>query len=61
MWAWPSAALRLLWTALILMFPIALVFGWRYDVTKHGIVRTVLHTGGRKDAPLRPVDQSSAA
>jgi TolB-like protein/Flp pilus assembly protein TadD len=57
-WAWPAAALRLLWTALILGFPIALIFGWRYDVTKQGIVRTVPHTGGKRDAPLRPVDRT---
>jgi TolB-like protein len=60
-WGWPSAALRLLWTALILASPIALIFGWRYDITKQGIVRTVPHTGGRGDAPLRPIDQTIIA
>ena len=36
-------------------FPLVLIFGWRYDITRTGIVRTVPHTGGREDRPLRPI------
>ena len=36
----PDAAIRYVWLAVILGFPIALIFGWRYDITANGIVRT---------------------
>ena len=36
----PSTALRFIWIAAFAGFPIALVFGWRYDITPDGIVRT---------------------
>ena len=36
----PEAAIRFVWLAVILAFPLALVFGWRYDITAGGIVRT---------------------
>ena len=39
-WAVPGIAMRYLWVAAIVLFPLALVFGWRYDVTASGIVRT---------------------
>jgi len=39
-WGVPESALRFLFIAAVLCFPIALVFGWIYDVTSHGIVRT---------------------
>ena len=39
-WGVPASALRFLWIAALLLFPVALVFGWRYDITAHGIVRT---------------------
>jgi TolB-like protein/tetratricopeptide (TPR) repeat protein len=39
-WNVPDAALRYLLLAAILCFPVALVFGWFYDVTSDGIVRT---------------------
>jgi TolB-like protein/Flp pilus assembly protein TadD len=39
-WAIPESALRYLLTAAILGFPIAIVFGWMYDITAAGIVRT---------------------
>ena len=39
-WEIPSSALRYFWLAAILGFPIALIFGWRYDITTKGIVRT---------------------
>jgi len=39
-WEISSSALRYVWLAAILGFPIALIFGWRYDITTKGIVRT---------------------
>ncbi|HSD68488.1 MAG TPA: hypothetical protein VLB07_02995, partial [Woeseiaceae bacterium] len=36
----PGTALRYLWYAAIAAFPIALVFGWRYDITSSGIRKT---------------------
>ena len=37
----PETALRYVWIAAIAGFPLALIFGWRYDVTASGIVRTL--------------------
>jgi TolB-like protein len=39
-WGLPDAAINILLVAAILGFPLALVFGWFFDVTMHGIVRT---------------------
>jgi TolB-like protein len=39
-WDIASSALRYVWLGAILGFPVALIFGWRYDITGHGIVRT---------------------
>ncbi len=36
----PERALSHVWLALMVGFPLALVFGWRYDITASGIVRT---------------------
>jgi TolB-like protein len=36
----PEVAIRYVWFAVLLGFPLALVFGWRYDITAQGIVRT---------------------
>lgn len=36
----PDSAIRYVWTGAFLGFPIALVFGWRYQVTAQGIERT---------------------
>lgn len=52
-WDVPEIALRYLLTAAILGLPIALVFGWKYDVTSTGIRRTP-----RSDA--EPMESRSA-
>jgi TolB-like protein/cytochrome c-type biogenesis protein CcmH/NrfG len=57
----PPEALRLIWVALILIFPIALIFGWRYDITRDGILRTDPLAGENEDLPLRPVDHGIIA
>jgi TolB-like protein/Flp pilus assembly protein TadD len=39
-WGIPEAAKNVLLTAAVLGFPLALLFGWLYDLTPRGIVRT---------------------
>ena len=38
-WAVPDAALRFVWIGLVIGFPLAVVFGWNYDITANGVVR----------------------
>ena len=54
-WGIPETALRTVWIAAFLLFPLALVFGWRYDVTTTGIVRTPA-TEDADDLPLHTAD-----
>ncbi len=37
----PEAAIRFVWLGAILGFPLALIFGWFYDITSQGIVWTL--------------------
>jgi TolB-like protein len=56
-WEIASSALRYIWLGAILGFPIALVFGWRYDITAHGLVRTPPADAGTQiDLSLRRSD-----
>lgn len=56
-WEIASSALRYIWLGAILGFPIALVFGWRYDITAQGIVRTPPADAGTQiDLSLRRSD-----
>ncbi len=53
----PDAALQHIWMAAIAGFPIALIFGWRYDITPEGIVRTPpADITGTADLGLRKPD-----
>jgi len=36
----PESAIRYIWIGAILLFPLVVAFGWRYDLTTKGIVRT---------------------
>jgi TolB-like protein/Tfp pilus assembly protein PilF len=54
-WDLPATALRFIWIAALLLFPLALVFGWRYDITADGIVRTP-PASGVEDVALRTTD-----
>jgi len=36
----PVSSMRFVWLALVACFPLAIVWGWRYDITAEGIVRT---------------------
>jgi len=47
----PDRAIRFVWLGALLLFPLVLVFGWRYDITRHGIVRTP--AAGTDERPLR--------
>jgi TolB-like protein/Tfp pilus assembly protein PilF len=56
-WDITSLALRYVWLGAILGFPVALIFGWRYDITTQGIVRTPpTDTGTQLDLSLRRSD-----
>ena len=56
-WDIASSALRYVWFGAILGFPVALVFAWRYDITKHGILRTPpADVGEHADLSLRRFD-----
>lgn len=49
----PENAIRYVWVAVLIGFPVALVFSWKYDVTADGIRRT---PGASEDATaLRPL------
>jgi len=39
-WDIPDAAIRWVWIGAIVLFPVALVVGWRYDITADGVRRT---------------------
>jgi len=53
----PDAAMQYIWIAAIAGFPLALIFGWRYDITPQGIVRTPpAGVAGTTDLSLRKPD-----
>jgi len=57
-WGLPDSAINVLLMAAVVGFPLALVFGWFYDVTTHGIVRTPSADGENSGgpAPLQRTD-----
>ena len=58
----PAAALRFVWFALIACFPLAMIWGWRYDITAEGIVRTPPATrDDQVDLSLRKPDYAIIA
>lgn len=53
----PATAMRFVWFALIALLPLALIWGWRYDITPRGIVRTApAQAGDNEDLGLRTPD-----
>lgn len=53
----PGEALRYVWIGAVVCFPLALVFGWRYDITAEGIRRTPpAEPGESVDLSLKGVD-----
>ncbi|MBT8077821.1 MAG: hypothetical protein KJO31_04555 [Gammaproteobacteria bacterium] len=58
----PEIAIRYVWLGVMLGFPIALVFGWFYDITAKGLVRTPPADPARDtDLPLRKWDYGMLA
>ena len=52
-----ATAMRFVWFALVAFFPLTLVWGWRYDITANGIIRTPPATAGENvDSALRKPD-----
>lgn len=53
----PETALRWVWIGAFIGFPVAIVFGWRYDLTSQGIIRTPpAERGEQVDLTLRRTD-----
>ncbi len=53
----PAPSTRFVWLALIACFPLAIIWGWRYDITSNGIVRTpTAREGEAVDLKLRGSD-----
>lgn len=53
----PATAMRFVWFALVALLPLVLVWGWRYDITPGGIVRTAPAQAGHDiDLGLRTPD-----
>lgn len=58
----PAAAIRFVWLGALLAFPLALMFGWFFDVTTEGIVRTPpAEPGQDPDLGLRRIDYAILA
>ena len=58
-WGLPETAMRYLVIAAFLGFPITLVFGWLFDITAEGIVRTGgVGAGDDVDPSLKKTDFS---
>jgi len=51
-WGLPDSAINVLFLAAVAGFPLALVFGWFFDITTHGIVRTPGSDEQTSDTPL---------
>ncbi len=54
-WGIPSEALRFVWIGAVIGFPVALVFGWRFDIVGGRIVHTPA-SGAPADLSLRRSD-----
>ena len=54
-WGIPDAALQSVWILALVLFPAAILFGWRYDLTASGIVRTP-RSENEAEAPLTRSD-----
>ena len=53
----PEDAIRYVWIGAFLGFPLALVFGWLYQITSDGIVHTApLEAGETADISLKGMD-----
>ena len=55
-WRIPDEAIRFVWSAAVALLPVVFVFGWRYDLTKHGIRRTAAASDASANLPLNKRD-----
>ena len=55
-----EGAVRLIWMGLLLGFPIAVLFGWRYDITHEGIRKTGSGDNG-EELPLGFLDYGTVS
>ena len=55
-WDIPESAIRYVWIAAMLLFPLAVLFGWRYDVTTRGIEKTPA-VADTQSPPLQQTDR----
>lgn len=53
----PDRAIRYVWLGAFLLFPLVLVFAWRYDVTARGVQRTISGESGTELVPLKHGDR----
>jgi len=53
----PDTAIRFVWIAALLLFPLVLVFAWRYDISAGGIRRTAPAATESADTSLRHSDR----
>ena len=58
----PESAIRYVWVAVLIGFPFAVLFSWKYDFTASGIRRTpAAHEDGARDLSLTKVDYGMLA
>ena len=53
----PEIAIRYVWLGVFLLFPLVLIFGWRYDISSGGIKRTLPLSDTEGDSALRARDR----
>ncbi|MEM1143755.1 MAG: tetratricopeptide repeat protein [Pseudomonadota bacterium] len=51
-WGLPDSSINVLLITAVLGFPVVLIFGWFYDITEHGIVRTMPASAEQQAMPL---------
>jgi hypothetical protein len=58
----PGGAIRSVWIGVFAGFPLALIFGWRYEITADGIVRTApMRADATADLSLKWPDYATMA
>jgi TolB-like protein len=60
-WHIPDSAIRYIWFGAFWLFPVAVVFGWRYELTSGGIRRTIKSDGNIAHVPLSSADSWSVS
>lgn len=55
-WRIPDEAIRFVWIGTLLLFPVAVLFGWRYDISPKGVRRTPAIDASNGDSALTRKD-----